>query len=89
MKKEHALYVGTNSQQTNIQKQKHVPQNVTQNQDYKLCKIKSIKKLSKQEDVYNMEVDKHHNYSVNGGIILHNCDALRYFCKTIVKSYKI
>ena len=31
------------------------------------------------EDVYNMEVDNHHNYCVNGGYILHNCDSLRAF----------
>ena len=31
------------------------------------------------EDVYNMEVECHHNFSVNGGFIIHNClDALRY-----------
>lgn len=32
------------------------------------------------EDVYNMEVDEHHNFAVNGGSIVHNCDALRYWC---------
>lgn len=31
------------------------------------------------EDVYNMEVENHHNFSVNGGFIVHNCDAIRYF----------
>ena len=34
--------------------------------------------------VYNMEVDEYHNFSVNGGIIVHNCmDATRYFVKTM------
>ena len=47
-------------------------------------KIKAIKKLGKA-DVYNMEVAKHHNFSVNGGYIVHNCmDALRYFFNTFV-----
>lgn len=41
-------------------------------------KIKKIKYVGK-EDVYNMEVKDHYNYSVEGGFILHNClDALRY-----------
>lgn len=41
-------------------------------------KVKSIKKVDKQ-DVYNMEVEKYHNFSVNGGIIIHNCiDGIRY-----------
>lgn len=35
------------------------------------------------EDVYNMEVADNHNYAVNNGVILHNCDALRYFVKTM------
>ena len=41
-----------------------------------------IKRITKQgkEPVYNMQVENHHNYSVNGGFILHNCDALRGFC---------
>ena len=50
----------------------------------KQTKIKSIKYLGK-EDVYNMEVENHHNFSVNGGLIVHNCmDAVRYFINTIV-----
>ena len=31
-------------------------------------------------DVYNMEVKKHHNFSIANGLIVHNCDALRYWC---------
>lgn len=41
-------------------------------------KIKSISPCGK-EPVYNMTVDIHHNYLIHGGIILKNCDALRYF----------
>ena len=43
-------------------------------------KIKSIKPAG-IEPVYNMTVDKHHNYLIAGGLILKNCDALRYFCQ--------
>ena len=42
-------------------------------------KIKSITKAG-VEPVYNMTVDEHHNYMIHGGLILKNCDALRYFC---------
>ena len=34
------------------------------------------------EDVYNMEVADNHNYAVNNGVILHNCDSARYFVET-------
>lgn len=41
-------------------------------------KVKSVK-LVGRADVYNMEVDKHHNFSINGGIIVHNCyDGVTY-----------
>ena len=41
-------------------------------------KIKKIEKIA-NEDVYNMEVKEHHNFAVNDGYIVHNCqDALRY-----------
>lgn len=42
-------------------------------------KIKSITKAG-VEPVYNMTVDEHHNYMIHGGLILKNCDSLRYFC---------
>lgn len=45
--------------------------------------LSSVKPLGRQS-VYNMEVDEYHNFSVNGGIIVHNCaDATRYFVKTM------
>lgn len=42
-------------------------------------KIKSIKRLNKQEPVYNMTVDDVNCYPISkSNIISHNCDALRY-----------
>ena len=39
------------------------------------------------EDVYNMEVMGTHNFSVNGGVIVHNCmDDIRYFVNTVLKN---
>lgn len=44
--------------------------------------LASVKPCGKAP-VYNMEVDDYHNFSVNGGIIVHNCmDAVRYFVQT-------
>ena len=44
-------------------------------------RIKSIKPAG-IEPVYNMTVEEFHNYLIHGGIILKNCDAVRYFCVT-------
>ena len=30
--------------------------------------------------VFNMEVEGLHNYITAGGLVLHNCDMLRYYC---------
>lgn len=50
--------------------------------------IISIQEIGRA-DVYNMEVKKHHNFSVCGGFIVHNCmDAVRYFCYTIIRKPK-
>lgn len=39
-----------------------------------------------RQPVYNMEVDEYHNFSVNGGIVVHNCmDDIRYFSATIME----
>jgi hypothetical protein len=43
-----------------------------QNENVTAVKIKSIR-LKGVEDVYNLEVDKTHCFSVNGGYIVHNC----------------
>jgi hypothetical protein len=50
-----------------------------------------IKRISADgfEDVYNMEVENHHNYAVAGGFILHNCDALRYYAKTMLPKWRV
>jgi len=42
-------------------------------------KIKNIRQ-TKDEPVYNLTVKKYHNYITSSGIVLKNCDALRYFC---------
>lgn len=44
-----------------------------------MAKVKSIKKIGNQA-VYNMTVDKYHNYIIQGGVVSKNCDAMRYFC---------
>ena len=43
-----------------------------------MATVKSVKKIG-FAPVYNMEVKDYHNFSVNGGLIVHNCmDAARY-----------
>ena len=44
--------------------------------------VKAVK-IEGTADVYNMEVEDNHNFAVNGGLIIHNCDAMRYFVKTM------
>ena len=42
--------------------------------------------IEPNEDVYNMEVIGTHNFSVNGGVIVHNCmDDVRYFVNTVLR----
>lgn len=51
---------------------------------YSLLDIESIEYIGKQ-DVYNLEVEKYHNYAIDGGTIIHNCDSIRYYVNTILK----
>lgn len=44
-----------------------------------MSKVKSITRINNQP-VYNMTVEKYHNYLIQGGVVSKNCDALRYFC---------
>ena len=65
--KENVSYVETNLQSTNIIKDKRV---ITAN-------VKSIKKVGKA-DVYNMEVEKYHNFIANGIVVHNSIDSRRY-----------
>ena len=40
--------------------------------------ITSIKHVGKMP-VYNMSVDKYSNFKLSNGIIVHNCDMVRYY----------
>lgn len=63
--------------------EKYILQTNTKKQNtVKTVKVQGIENIGR-EDVYNMEVLGTHNFSVNGGLIVHNCmDSLRYFVKT-------
>ena len=57
-----------------------IKENTAQKNVARVLKITKIE----NEDVYNMEVDKYHNFAVNGGLIVHNCmDCLRYICQDL------
>ena len=74
MKLENASIAEKNLYQANIAKGELAQEHAS----IRLIKVKSIKPIGRH-DVYNMEVDKYHNFSVNGGIIVHNCiDSIRY-----------
>ena len=62
---------------TSTQKQSAVPDNARLN----FVGIKSIKKVGK-EPIYNLTVDEFHNYIVNDGIVVKNCDTDRYVLYT-------
>ncbi|RTK92967.1 MAG: hypothetical protein EKK64_10950 [Neisseriaceae bacterium] len=63
-----------NSNAIAIESLEHVQDPVAVN----FVKVKRIKKISPQP-VYNMEVEKVQNFSINSGLIVHNCwDAIRY-----------
>ena len=42
-------------------------------------KVLSVNKIG-NADVYNLLVPDTHNFLIQGGIVSHNCDAIRYFC---------
>ena len=42
-------------------------------------KVKKITYVGK-EPVYDMYVDEYHNFVSGDGVVLHNCDSLRYWC---------
>ena len=88
MKSENVQIAESNSPQTNIQNN-HAVQLPAQTPIEPSSKIKSIKYIGK-ENVYNMEVDVHHCFSVNGGLIVHNCiDALRYAYEDEMESRRV
>ena len=79
MSKELAKYAGQSLLSTNMRQSVIVAVNA---KPVDALKIVKIRKLPPQP-VYNMEVDKHHNFAVNGGLVVHNCmDETRYMCKT-------
>lgn len=42
-------------------------------------KVKKVTKTNQTAKVYDLEVPKYHNFSINNGIIVHNSiDAIRY-----------
>lgn len=44
-----------------------------------MSRIVTKRYLGKRK-VFNMEVEGLHNYITAGGLVLHNCDMLRYYC---------
>lgn len=80
--KNNVLYVEKNLHQINTLKSRHVASIV----DQPCLTVTEIKPKGYQ-DVYNLEVKNDHNYTIEGGIVTHNCiDALRYALERSMKS---
>lgn len=74
------------SAQTNTGKQRPV-QEVAHTKSPQRVRVKAVRFVG-YEDVYNMEVDRQHNFAVNNGVIVHNCiDALRYALRPYLNDY--
>jgi hypothetical protein len=71
-------FVETNLLLTNITRQQHVIELVQQGFGKK-TKVKFLKEVP-NEDVYCCSVDYLDSFVVEGGLVVHNCDALRYLC---------
>lgn len=42
-------------------------------------KVKKVEKTERVEKVYDLQVEKYHNFAINNGVIVHNSiDATRY-----------
>ena len=82
MLNEYAPYAGNRLLRTNIQGHKSAPE-VAPTDGARFVSITAIRRLP-PEPVYNMEVERHHNFAVNGGLIVHNClDAIRYAIESL------
>lgn len=82
MLNEYAPCAGNHLLRTNIQGHKFAPE-AAPTDGARFVSITAIRRLP-PEPVYNMEVEQHHNFAVNGGLIVHNClDAIRYATESL------
>ena len=82
MNTENVSCVAQCSASTGIQEQNVVQDHAPRVYAVKICAIRKLP----PRPVYNMEVETHHNFAVNGGLIVHNCiDAVRYATERIWK----
>lgn len=82
-KKERVRFADENSRQTNILRRNVAPKVAALN----FVGVKDVELLG-TEPVYNMEVVGNHNFSINGGLIVHNCmDSIRYLAYTVLSRY--
>ena len=89
MKHESVSIAEKNLESINMQNQKLVQNLARCDCDIKFVKVRSVKYAGKQ-DVYNMDVKDHHNFSIAGGFIIHNCiDATRYAFEDDMKQASI
>ena len=81
MKLDDARFAAKSLQPTNMQTHKPAHTVVPTDGAPHYVRVKSVRRRM-AEPVYNMEVERHHNFAVNGGLIVHNClDSTRYACE--------
>ena len=89
MKIEHVNIAGKYTEPINMQRHDTALDRVPAEQgtqEFRFVQIKKIKPIGVQP-VYNMEVKDHHNFLVNGGLVVHNCiDATRYAMNDVMRS---
>lgn len=79
--KKNVLFVEQNLHQINTLRSKHAVLVA----ELPSLTVIEIKKCGYQ-DVYNLEVENDHNYTIENGIVTHNCiDATRYACERLMK----
>ena len=51
----------------------------------RFVKVRRVVNTGTVQPVYNMEVEHHHNFAVQGGMIVHNCiDSTRYALERMI-----
>jgi intein/homing endonuclease len=76
---ERGIEIASNTAKKNNHQRWHVDRNIINKEKCELCalynhKVKSVKVLDRFEDVYDITVDKYHNFALSSGVFVHNCD---------------
>ncbi len=76
---ERGIEIASNTAKKNNHQRWHVDRNIINKEKCELCavynhKVKSVRVFDTFEDVYDITVDKYHNFALSSGVFVHNCD---------------